>query len=296
MDDSLYEAANALREALDGAEAVVIGAGAGLSAAAGYGYSGERFQRYFADLGAAYGFSDMYAGGFYPYPDQESLWAFWSRSIYINRYMPPPKPVYDQLLQLVKDKDYFVLTTNVDHCFQRAGFAKARLFYTQGDYGLWQCATPCHPATYDNAAAVRAMVEAQGFTVDGAGNLTLPAGTVPKGRIPTALLPRCPVCGEPMRMNLRADDSFVEDAGWHRAAERYAAFLEAHENRRTLFWEIGVGWNTPGIIKYSFWRMTAQWPRATYACLNLEDAYAPEEIAGNSLLLPGDIGEVLQRL
>ncbi len=147
-----------LKEALQTADAVVIGAGAGLSTSAGFVYNGERFHAFFAE----YGFHDMYSGGFYPYPTPEERWAFWSRNIYVNRYMNPPKPVYEKLFDLVKDKDYFVLTTNVDHCFQKAGFDKKRLFYTQGDYGLWQCSEPCHQKTYDNEETVRAMLLAQG--------------------------------------------------------------------------------------------------------------------------------------
>lgn len=268
-----------LRAALAAADTVVIGAGAGLSASAGFAYGGERFARYFSDFGRAYGFHDMYSGGFYPYPTPEEFWAFWSRNILLNRYTDPPKPVYRDLLALVQGKDYFVLTTNVDHCFQKAGFDKKRLFYTQGDYGLFQCSEPCHARTYDNEALVRAMVREQRDL-----------------RIPSALVPRCPVCGKPMAMNLRCDDTFVEDEGWHQAADRYADFLRRHQNTKTLFWELGVGQNTPGIIKYSFWHMAAQWPDATYACLNLEDAYAPEAIQKSAICISGDIGDILGKL
>jgi len=234
-----------LGAAIQSADAVFVGAGAGLSTAAGYVYSGERFMRYFADFHRKYRFADMYSGGFYPYPTPEERWGFWSRNIYINRYMKPPKPVYDDLLRLVKDRDYFVITTNVDHCFQRAGFDKARLFYTQGDYGLWQCSGPCHSDTYDNAETVRRMVEAQGFVIADNGDLTVPEGATLKMTVPAALIPRCPRCGRPMSMNLRADDTFVEDAGWHAAARRYADFARAHDRGRVLYLEIGVGWNTP---------------------------------------------------
>ena len=213
----------------------------------------------------------------------------------MNRYMDPPKPVYDRLLKLVKDKDYFVITTNVDHCFQTAGFDKERLFYTQGDYGLWQCSGPCHNKTYDNAEAVRAMVEAQGFVIAPDGTLTMPEGVALKQEIPGELIPRCPVCHKPLRMNLRSDDAFVEDEGWHRAAQRYESFLRAHEGR-LLFLELGVGDNTPGIIKYPFWRMTARNPEAIYACLNYGEATAPEAIAERAICLNGDIGEILDRI
>ena len=285
-----------LRDALEKAEAVVIGAGAGLSTSAGYTYSGARFERYFGDFGAKYGFTDMYSGGFYPYVSLEEKWAYWSRYIWINRYMAPPKPVYERLLSLVKDRDYFVITTNVDHCFQRAGFDKRRLFYTQGDYGLWQCSKPCHQATYDNADVVRGMVEAQGFVIDSEGELTLPDGVVPGMAVPTGLVPKCPRCGRPMAMNLRADDTFVEDAGWHAHAALYARFLEEHAEARTLFLELGVGGNTPVIIKLPFLRMTMERPNTTYACVNYREAFAPEELGDRAICIDGDIGEALDQL
>ena len=286
-----------LRDALKEADSVIIGAGAGLSTSAGFEYAGERFEKYFRDFADKYHFEDMYSGGFYvmELPPEEQ-WAFWSRNIYVNRYMDSPKPVYERLFDLVRDKDYFVLTTNVDHCFQKAGFDKHRLFYTQGDYGLWQCSEPCHEKTYDNAETVRAMVEAQGFEITEDGMLAVPEGVTLKMTIPTELVPHCPVCGKPMRMNLRSDDRFVEDEGWHRAAERYSDFLRRHRNMKVLFLEAAVGFNTPGIVKYSFWQMTNEWPNATYACLNYGEAYAPEEIAKKSICINGDIGEILNQL
>jgi NAD-dependent SIR2 family protein deacetylase len=290
---SFSDSARALKEALAQAEAVVVGAGAGLSTSAGFVYTGARFERYFADFAAAYGIRDMYAGGFYPYATPEEHWAYWSRYIYVNRYMDPPRPVYDRLLELVRNKDYFVLTTNVDHCFQRAGFAKERLFYTQGDYGLWQCSEPCCQETFDNRAAVRAMVEAQGFAVGENGALELPEGARPLMSVPGEFVPRCPHCGRPLSMNLRADATFVEDAGWHEAAARYTAFVRGRRERRTLFLELGVGHNTPGIIKYNFWQMACDWPQATYACVNFGEAYAPRELEGTSICLNADIGDVL---
>lgn len=268
-----------LKRELDTADAVVIGAGAGLSTSAGFTYGGERFHQYFSDFEAKYGYHDMYSGGFYPYATPEERWAFWSRTIYINRYQDPPKPVYQDLLQLVWGKDYFVLTTNVDHCFQKAGFDKQRLFYTQGDYGLWQCSRPCHQKTYDNEAAVRKMFTQQRDL-----------------RVPSDLVPHCPVCGAPMSMNLRVDDTFVEDAGWHGAAGRYEAFLRSHQGQHLLFLELGVGGNTPVIIKYPFWNMTHQNPRATYACINLAEAYCPKEIQKQAICIDGDIGNVLHAL
>jgi NAD-dependent SIR2 family protein deacetylase len=285
-----------LKQALAQADAVVLGAGAGLSTSAGFTYAGERFQRYFFDFARRYGIGDMYSGGFCSFETPEEHWAYWSRFIYVNRYMDPPKPVYDKLFELVKDKDYFVLTTNVDHCFQKAGFDKKRMFYTQGDYGLFQCSEPCCQKTYDNEDTIREMVEAQGFVIAPDGTLTVPEGGCITRTVPTELIPRCPHCGKPMTMNLRSDDKFVEDEGWHIHAGYYSEFLRRHKNVNTLFLELAVGYNTPTIIKFSFWRMTHEWPNATYACLNRSKAYAPEEIAKKSICINGDIGDILERI
>lgn len=277
-------------------DTIIIGAGAGLSTSAGFVYTGERFERYFQDFSEKYHFNDMYSGGFYPYNTLEEHWAYWSRYIYINRYMDAPKPVYNKLYELVKDKDYFVLTTNVDHCFQKAGFDKHRLFYTQGDYGLFQCSEPCHMTTYENENIIRKMVEAQGYVIDENGMLHLPEGVAPKMTVPSEFVPHCPKCGKPMSMNLRSDNTFVEDEGWHRASDRYADFLRRHQNMKVLFLEAAVGFNTPTIVKYSFWRMVHEWKDAVYVCLNYGEAYAPDEIKKKSICVNGDIGEILSRL
>lgn len=268
-----------LKKALDRADAVIIGAGAGLSTSAGFTYGGERFKANFADFIDKYGFSDMYSGGFYPFPSPEEHWAYWSRYIFINRYQDAPKPVYDDLLKLVQDKDYFVITTNVDHCFQKAGFDKKRLFYTQGDYGLFQCSEPCCRETFDNEAVIREMVRRQ-------ENM----------RIPTELVPHCPHCGKPMTMNLRCDDRFVEDDGWHEAAERYSNFLRTRKGQKILFLELGVGYNTPVIIKYPFRQMTAKSPSAVYACINYGQADCPDEIQKQSICIDSDIGQIIKAL
>lgn len=260
-------------------DALLIGAGAGLSAAAGFDYSGERFTRYFGDFQAKYGFEDMYSGGFYPYETPEEYWAYWSRYIWINRYLEAPGPVYDRLLKLTEDKEYFVLTTNVDHCFQRAGFEKKRLFYTQGDYGLFQCSEPCCQETWDNQNIVREMMEHQ----EGM-------------RVPVELTPRCPRCGRPLTMNLRSDNRFVEDEGWRAAEGRYQEFLRRHAGERVLLLELGVGYHTPGIIKYPFWRLTAENPKAVYACVNKGQAVCPEEIQKRSICVDEEIGKTLEKL
>ena len=276
---SCSEPMERLKAALQDCDAVVIGAGSGLSTAAGFTYTGERFEKYFSDFAAKYGIKDMYSGGFYPFPTQEEFWAYWSRYIYINRYQDAPKPVYETLLKLVQDKDYFVITTNVDHCFQKAGFDKKRLFYTQGDYGLFQCSEPCCQETFDNEAVIREMVKRQEDM-----------------KVPTELLPTCPHCGKPLTMNLRSDNKFVEDEGWHRAAERYENFLRTRAGGKILFLELGVGYNTPVIIKYPFWQMTAKNPNAIYACINQRQAACPREIGRQAICINIDLGNALQEL
>lgn len=286
-----------LKKELDTADAIVIGAGAGLSTSAGFVYSGERFEQYFSDFAEQYGIEDMYSGGFYPYPNDETYWAWWSRHIYINRYVDASKPVYDQLLQLVNGKDYFVITTNVDHQFQKAGFDKKRLFYTQGDYGLFQSETPTEPKTYDNEEWVLQAIESQGFVKGEDGVYRMPedrTGVVTC--IPTSLIPTNPDDGSRVIPNLRVDNSFVENEGWHKASSAYAQFLDRHQGLHVLFLELGVGGNTPVIIKYPFWQMTYQWPNAVYACINYSEAYAPEEIRNQSICIDGDIGDVLDCL
>ena len=268
-----------LKKAIAEADCIFIGAGAGLSTAAGLTYSGERFEKYFSDFGHKYGITDIYSGGFYPFESQEIFWAWWSRHIYVNRYMPIPNDAYEKLLELVKDKDYFVLTTNVDHCFQKAGFDKARLFYTQGDYGLLQCSVPCHQKTYDNEEIIKKMYEAQKDM-----------------KIPSDLIPKCPVCGKPMTTNLRADDTFVQDEGWYAANKRYEEFATKAIEKKTVYLELGVGFNTPVIIKYPFWQWTYQNKNATYACVNLSEVNAPMEIKERSICIDGDIRLVIRDL
>lgn len=266
-----------LKNEIETADAIVIGAGSGLSTAAGFTYSGERFEKYFSDFIEKYQFRDMYSGGFYPFESLEEHWAYWSRYIYINHYMDVDNGTYKGFFKLVKDKDYFVLTTNVDHQFQKAGFDKHRLFYTQGDYGLFQCSQPCCQETYDNEACIQDMLKTQ-------KNM----------RIPTELIPHCPKCGKPMTMNLRADDTFVQDKGWYRAAERYEEFLRRHKNLHILFLELGVGYNTPAIIKYSFWQMTVKNSKAVYACVNFGEAFCPKQIQSQAICINIDIHNFLR--
>lgn len=268
-----------LKQEIQTADAIVIGAGAGMSTSAGMSYDGERFEKNFADFHKKYGIRDMYSGGFYPYDTLEEYWAWWSRQIMVNRYEAGVGKPYSDLLELVKDKDYFVLTTNVDHQFQLAGFDKKRLFYTQGDYGLWQCSKPCHQKTYDNEEIVRQMAAEQEDM-----------------KIPSELIPKCPVCGAPMTMNLRCDNSFVQDDGWYAASNRYDDFIRRHEGMHILFLELGVGANTPVIIKYPFWQMTAKNPKAVYACVNFGEALCPQDIVKRSICLNEDIKTLLENL
>ena len=273
-----------------------MGAGSGLSTAAGLTYSGERFQKYFFDFAKKYPIRDIYSGGFFPFESPEEFWAWWSRHIYFNRYVDAPSDVYGNLKKIVEGKDYFVLTTNVDHQFQRAGFAKERLFYTQGDYGLFQSSRPTVAKTYDNQKIVEKMLEAQGFVRDEAEIFQLPEDKKVKMSIPTELIPICPDDGLPMAMNLRVDENFVEDAGWKMAAKRYQDFLHSHKGKHVLYWELGVGMNTPVIIKFPFWRYTDENPNAYYACLNLGEAGCSREISDRSICLNADIGQVLRDL
>ena len=290
------EAVRKLKSEIETADAIVIGAGSGLSTAAGFTYSGERFEKYFGDFARKYGIRDIYSGGFYPFPDAETRWAWWARHIYYNRYVEAPKSVYQDLLKLVQDKDYFVITTNVDHQFQAAGFDKKRLFYTQGDYGLFQSVNQRIRKTYDNEEWVMKAMEAQGFVRDSESVFQPPQDGALLMRIPSELIPKCPDDGSDMTMNLRSDDSFVEDEGWHRASAAYADFLRRHEDLHVLYLEIGIGMNTPVIIKYPFWQMTNDNPKAVYVCLNFKEAYCPKQIESQSICIDGDSGDVIEQL
>ena len=285
-----------LKNEIQKADAIVIGAGAGLSTSAGFTYSGERFEKYFSDFIKEYGIRDMYSGGFYPFPNDEIRWAWWARHIYFNRYVKASKPVYDELFSLLKDKDYFVITTNVDHQFQNAGFDKKKLFYTQGDFGLFQSVNPQIQKTYDNEEWVMKAMEAQGFVKDKNGVFSIPEGGEILMRIPAELIPKCPDDGSDMTNNLRIDSSFVEDEGWHTAAEKYSEFLEKHKNNHVLFLELGVGGNTPVIVKYPFWYMVMENKKAVYACVNYQEAFCPNELEERSICIDGDIGSVLEAI
>lgn len=268
-----------LSQAIKKSDAILIGAGAGLSSAAGLSYSGNRFKKYFNDFITKYHLQDMYSAGFYPYPSLEKYWAYWSRHIYYNRYLEAPKDTYKKLLNLLINKDYFVITTNVDHQFQIAGFIKEKLFYTQGDYGLWQCSKPCHQKTYDNYETVVTMIKQQHDL-----------------KIPSSLIPYCPICNAPMTMNLRCDKTFVQDSGWYHAQERYYHFLNKYHYSKIVYLELGVGYNTPGIIKYPFWQLTIENPKAIYACINQDIIDLPSELKKQTIMINDNIHNVLSSL
>lgn len=295
-DKTNDEEINRLREAINNTDSIVIGAGAGLSTSAGFTYSGERFEKYFFDFAEKFNISDMYSGGFFPYPNEETKWAWWARHIYFNRYVEAPKSVYKDLLTLIEDKDYFVVTTNVDHQFQRAGFDKNRLFYTQGDYGLFQSLNPRNQNTYDNEEWVMKAMEAQGFVKNENGEFDIPQDRKISMRIPSGLIPRCVDDNSDVTMNLRADNSFVEDEGWQIASERYYNFLDEHKRSKIIFLELGIGANTPIIIKYPFWQMVKDNKNAIYSCINYGEAYCPEQIKDRSICINEDIGDVIKKI
>ena len=292
---SIEENLERLKHEIENSDAIVIGAGAGLSTAAGLTYSGSRFKKFFFDFAEKFGITDIYSGGFYAFPDAETTWAWWARHLYFNRYIDPPKPVYKSLLSLVKGRDYFVITTNVDHQFQRAGFDKNRLFYTQGDYGLFQSADGKVRKTFDNEDWVLCAKKAQGFVQSSDGVFDVPENGLLSMRIPPELIPKCPDESD-VAMNLRSDDTFVEDEGWHKASAAYADFLDNHDGQHVLYLELGVGANTPVIIKYPFWQMAASNSKAVYACVNFGEAFCPKQIERQSICINEDISDVLEGL
>ena len=288
-----------LRAALDSSEAVLIGAGSGLSTAAGYAYSGDKFKKYFGDFVRRYGIQDIHSGGFYEFRDMETYWAWWSRHIWLNRYEPIPSDLYSRLRELVKDKNYFVLTTNFDHCFQRAGFEKERLFYNQGDYGLLQSRRPhgeAAEATYENRHLIKEMLIVQGFRISSSGRLIPPDVSEMKMKVPAKLIPRSPEDGDYLVPSLRKDKEFVEDEGWRQAFLNYTFFKKDTEHARILYFELGVGKRTPENIKYPFYEMTAENKKAVYACVNLSEAVAPEQIRSRSICIQDDIAKVIRAL
>ncbi len=268
-----------LSEAIQTADAIIVGAGSGLSTSAGFDYGGERLKKYFGDFVEKYGMRDMYTGCFADFENREERWAYWSRWAWIHRYNPLPKDTLEVLHQLLEEKDYFVLTTNIDHTFQRAGFEKEKLCYTQGDFGLFQCSRPCHYDTYDNYEILKAMHEQEKDM-----------------KVPTELIPHCPKCGAEMDFNLYWDDTFVRDEGWHIAHDRYEKYLYHHRHGKILYLELGVGFNSPGVIKIPFWQMAAENEDAIFASVNLSNPCYPQMLGNRAIVISHDIDDVIRKL
>ena len=274
-EDQIDRAAKNIRNT----DCVIIGAGAGASTAAGIQYGGKRFTDNFAEFIKKYGeyyMTDMYAAGFYPYPSEEAKWGYWSKHALMNRFDPPALPLYTELYDLVKNKEYFVLTTNVDHQFYKAGFDEKRIFATQGDYGKIQCQKACHPKTYDAKDLFRKMDKARRDCL-----------------IPSELVPKCPVCGGNMAMNLRCDNYFVEDEAWHEAADRYAGFLEQNKDKKVVLLELGVGFNTPIIIRFPFEKMVRENSSYSLIRMNMDEAVVPESFGKRAIGIGGDMAKAI---
>ena len=285
-----------LKRTIQQADAVVIGAGDGLSQGAGLIYNGDIFDEYFKDFQKKYGVSDMYSGGFYPFEKPEIYWAWWARYIYCNRYMPIGKQTYRKLLNLVQDKEYFVITTNADHLFRKAGFDTKRLFFSQGDYGRFQSVVSQVQKTFPNRNWVMEAMEAQGFIKNKQGHFQPPRHAKLNMEIPSELIPKNPFDGSDVRIHLRWDENFVQDHGWQESSQAYGKYLKKYKDKNILYLEIGVGPNTPVIIKYPFWALTIQNPKATYANINLEQAFCPKQIVDRSICIQADAKQVIEDL
>lgn len=258
-EEQIKQAAKQIKEA----DRILIGAGAGLSTAAGLTMGGSRFTDNFKDFIEKYGgpyMRDMYCAGFYPFPSEQAKWGYWSKSGMVNRVLPGALPLYKKIYKLVETKEHFVLTTNVDHQFLLSGFDEENVFATQGDYGLIQCKRGCHPKTYDAVKRFKQMDAARRDC-----------------SIPSYMVPKCPVCGGPMEMNLRSDQYFVEDEAWHKSEKRFGEFLRKCENQKTVLLELGVGFNTPTIIRFPFEKLVREHKDMSLIRLNLDEAVVPEE-------------------
>ena len=268
-----------LKEKIENSDYILIGAGAGLSTSAGFLYDGKRFEDNFKDYIKKYGFTDMYSAGFYNFPTLEEYWAYFSLYVYINRFDIEENETYLNLYNIVENKNYFVITTNVDGRFADSKFDKDKIFAVQGDFSLFQCSKPCRQETFYNEKYIREMIKYK-----------------KEMKIPTELVPKCPYCGRNMSMNLRADDTFVQDKNWHNQKSKYEEFLKISNNSKILFLELGVGFNTPSIIKYNFWRMTLNNKKSVYASINLGECYGASDIEERSICIDSDISEVLKKL
>ncbi len=267
-EEQIQEAAKAITDA----DYILIGAGAGLSAAAGLTYGGKRFTDLFPEFIEKYGVTDMYSACFYPFPSEEARWGYWSKHVYVNRIQPQALPLYQKVKELVRNKNYFVLTTNADHQFYKAGFGDNHIFATQGDYGLIQCKRGCHAKTYDDIEMMNQMHQARRDC-----------------KIPSYMIPRCPVCGGPMEMNLRCDQYFVEAAAWHEAERRFGEFVDVCQDKKTVLLELGIGFNTPTIVRFPFEKLAGNHSNMTLVRLNLDEAIVPESLGKRAIGINADI-------
>lgn len=277
-EEQVKQASGMIREA----EFILIGAGAGLSAAAGLTMGGPRFTENFKEFIEKYGgpyMTDMYSAGFYPFRTEEAKWGYWSKSGMINRVLPGPLPLYRKVYELAAHKEHFVLTTNVDHQFFLSGFDEKKVFATQGDYGLIQCRKGCHPKTYDAANMFRQMDQARKDCL-----------------VPSYMVPKCPVCGGPMEMNLRCDQYFVEDENWHEAEQRFSEALSKCENKRTVLLELGAGFNTPTIIRFPFEKLMRDHPNMSLIRLNMNEAVVPEAFGERAIGINEDMEKSIEDL
>lgn len=279
---------NQVKQEISDADAIVIGAGAGLSLAAGFTLSGDRFVNYFSDFIEKFGITDMYSGGFFSFPSRKTYWSWWSRVIWLSRYQPAPQDTYQRLYELIKDRNYFILTTNVDHQFQLAGFDKQRLFYTQGDYGLFQQTDS--QQTFDNFDLIKKMILSQGFQINDNGELLKP------NQLSMDVDPELIAQADQYQLNLRVDSDFVEDEGWHQAAQRFNNFIGRYQKNKIVYLELGVGANTPGIIKYPFWQWTFNNPQARLITVNAADVSFPQELSNQAIGFKMDINQFIDSL
>lgn len=279
MRNSYKKRLEQAKRALEGAEYVLLGGGAGLSAAAGITYSGKRFTEHFEPFINKYGFTDLYTSSFYPFRTEEENWAYWAKHISINRFEIGATRLYEDLFQLVKEKEYFVISTNVESQFVKAGFPEDKVFEIQGDYSYLQCEKGCHDTLYYNEAVVKEMIEQ---TRD--------------CRIPTDLVPKCPVCGGRMDVNLRKNGYFVQDEKWYESERRYKEFLSSTTEERIVYAELGVGFNTPGIIRYPFERMTYNNVNATLIRFNLEHPEGAPENKFRTIAFTEDMQKIVRDL
>ena len=267
------------KQAIKQADYIIIGAGSGLSTAAGLLYSGEKFEKDFREFIEKYHFDNLYSASFYEFKTQEEKWAFFAKMIKLNRYNEKPLKLYQELYEIVKNKEYFVLSTNVDGQFYNSGFDKDKIFEVQGDYSYLQCENACHNKLYNNKELVEKWLR-----------------NTKNCKIPSDLVMKCPVCGGNMDMNLRKDANFVQDENWYRQSEKYEDFLSRSKGKNVVLLEIGVGFNTPGIIRFPFERMTAISEKTTLIRINKDYPNPMLEIENKTISFDEDTNKIIEDL